>query len=106
MIDSLYHEIKVIGIKNGKPDMEYIAPNLEHIKAIMNKFFEIYKKPPNKQSDNWFFKVALMHLLFVKIHPYVDENDKTTKSIDNTCFTNQFNQIYKMKLYISPTNIS
>lgn len=99
-------EVKVIGIKNGKPDIAYIAPAPEIVKPMMDEFLSIYQNPINEQLDNMFIKASLIHLLFVKIHPYMDGNGRTARKIHNIRFTKSFNKHYNMKLYISPINIS
>jgi len=57
-------------------------------------------------DSNPFLKSALIHLLFVKIHPYGDGNGRTARTLHNIKFTESFNQIYNMKLKISPINLS
>ena len=47
-----------------------------------------------------------MHLLFVRIHPYVDGNSRTARLLHNSKFTEGINDIYGTKLKISPLNLS
>ena len=99
-------DVKVVGIKNGELDVAYIAPSPDIVKPMMKEFIEIYKNPINEQLDNMFIKASLIHLLFVKIHPYMDGNGRTARKIHNMRFTKSFNKHCDMKLYISPINIS
>lgn len=73
----------------------------------MNDFIKIYKTNNNLTiHNNPFIKAALAHLLFIRIHPYVDGNGRTARMIHNIKFTELINKMYNMKLKICPLNIS
>ena len=79
----------------------------EDVKMFMDKFIDIYKsKSSSVLNNNPFLKSSLMHLLFVKIHPYIDGNGRTARTIHNIKFTESVNKIYDMNLKISPINLS
>lgn len=79
----------------------------EDVKFFMDQFLEIYKsRSLSVINTNPFFKSALIHLLFVRIHPFVDANGRTARLLHGMRFTNSINEIYNMKLKISPFNIS
>lgn len=77
------------------------------VKFFMDQFVQLYKsKNVSTIFTNPFLKSALVHLLFVRIHPFTEGNGRTARLIHGMCFTNRINEIYDMKLKISPFNIS
>ena len=73
----------------------------------MNDFIKIYKHNDiSILMSNPFLKSALIHLLFLRIHPYTDGNGRTARLLHNSKFTESINQIYGTKLKISPLNLS
>ncbi len=88
-------------------DIFWWAPNVEDMKLFMKDFIDIYRsKSLSVLNTNPFFKSALLHLIFVRIHPFVDGNGRTARIIQSMKFTDSINQIYGMRLKISPLNIS
>lgn len=83
------------------------APNPEYVKPFMDDFIRLYKTTKTSLLfSNPFIASALMHLLFVRIHPYNDGNGRTARLIHNIKFTESVNKIHGMKLKISPLNLS
>ena len=77
------------------------------IKKFIDSFIEYFRqKGVSELYNNPFVKAALVHLLFVRIHPFSDGNGRTARIIQNISFTNEINRIYDTKLKISPLNIS
>ena len=73
----------------------------------MTDFIKIYKKNDiSILMNNPFLKSALIHLLFIRIHPYLDGNGRTARLLHNSKFTDSINRIYGTKLKISPLNLS
>ena len=73
----------------------------------MNDFIQIYKrKDISLLMSNPFLKSSLIHLLFLRIHPYADGNGRTARLLHNAKFTDSINRLYGMKLKISPLNLS
>jgi len=73
----------------------------------MDDFISVYKsKSLSFINTNPFLKSALVHLLFVRIHPFTDGNGRTARLIHNIKFTDSINKIYGSKLKICPLNIS
>ena len=89
---------------------EYIfwyGAEAKDVKSFMDSFIKIYKKTSTSMLlSNPFLKSALMHLLFVRIHPYTDGNGRTARLIHNIKFTDSINKIYGMKLKICPLYLS
>lgn len=79
----------------------------EDVKYFMDQFIQIYKsKNVSTLFTNPFLRSALIHLLFVRIHPFTEGNGRTARLLHGMSFTNGINDIYDMKLKISPFNIS
>ena len=73
----------------------------------MNDFLKIYHNHSlSFINQNPFIKGALLHLLFVRIHPFSDGNGRTARIIHTIKFTQMVNDIYKCHLKISPLHLS
>lgn len=91
----------------GKDEIVWYGAKSEDVKKFMDDFIEFYKKSSIKAIySNPFLKSALVHLLFVRIHPFSDGNGRTARLIHNIKFTQSINSIYGTNLKISPLNIS
>ena len=77
------------------------------VQRFMDDFIKIYKNNsvPIIDTDP-FLKSALASLLFVRIHPFLDGNGRTSRMIYNIKFTDCINKIYNTNLKLCPLNIS
>ena len=92
---------------NGVEEIIWRGAEPEDVERFMNDFIKFYKRNSTSLLDsNPFLKSALVHLLFIKIHPYTDGNGRTARMIQNIKFTDIINKIYGMRLKISPLNLS
>ena len=99
--------IKVSHIEEDYEEIFWYGVNPEDIKPFMSDFMEVYKsKNTSVLTTNPFLKSALIHLLFLKIHPYHDGNGRTARMLHNMKFTEIINRNYDMHLKISPINLS
>lgn len=81
--------------------------NPEDVNKFMNDFIKAYKQGGTSLLySNPFLTSALMHLLFVRIHPYTDGNGRTARVIHNIKFTDMINKLYGTRLKLSPLNLS
>ncbi len=79
----------------------------EDVYKFMCSFIDIYKsKSLSVINTNPFLKCALIHLLFVRIHPFTDGNGRTARLLHNMKFANILNDVYGMHLKVSPLNLS
>ena len=101
-------EVRVSRItKLGEEEIFWRGARNETLKNFMDDFIKIYKKNSTCLiHSNPFLKSALVHLLFVRIHPFFDGNGRTARMIHNLKFTDSINKIYGMNLKISPVNLS
>lgn len=77
------------------------------VKRFMDDFISIYKSNSlSLLNSNPFLKSALVSLLFIRIHPFIDGNGRTSRMIYNIKFTDAINKIYNTKLKLCPLNIS
>lgn len=92
---------------DGSEDIFWRGANPEDVNKFMNDFIDIYKHSGiSLLFSNPFLVSSLMHLLFVRIHPYIDGNGRTSRIIHNIKFTEAINKLYGMKLKVSPLNLS
>lgn len=77
------------------------------VKRFMDDFITIYKSNSlSLLNSNPFLKSSLVSLLFVRIHPFMDGNGRTSRMIYNIKFTDAINKIYNTKLKLCPLNLS
>ncbi len=77
------------------------------VNKFMNDFIKIYKQGGTSLIySNPFLASSLIHLLFLRIHPYTDGNGRTARIIHNIKFTEMVNKLYGTRLKLSPLNIS
>ena len=68
------------------------------VNKFMNDFISVYKhNGTSLVFSNPFLVSALMHLLFIRIHPFSDGNGRTTRVIHNIKFTESVNKLYGTK---------
>ncbi len=92
---------------DGSEDIFWRGVNPEDVGKFMNDFIKIYKHNGIAfVYSNPFLSSALMHLLFVRIHPYIDGNGRTARMIQNIKFTEMINKLCGTRLKLSPLNLS
>lgn len=93
--------------EDGREEIFWRGVNPEDVQTFMNNFIRIYKSGATSLLfSNPFLTSSLMHLLFVKIHPYTDGNGRTARVIHNIKFTEMINKLHGMRLKLSPLNLS
>lgn len=91
----------------GEKEIFWRGANAEDIEQFMNDFIKIYKRNDiSLIMSNPFLKSSLIHLLFLRIHPYSDGNGRTARLLHNSKFTEGINKIYGTRLKLSPLNLS
>lgn len=102
-------EVRVSAIdKNTEKEIIYWrGASSFDLKNFMDDYIKVYKNNSLSLIDsNPFLKSALVSLLFVRIHPFLDGNGRTSRMIYNIKFTDSINKIYNTKLKLCPLNIS
>jgi len=93
--------------KNGEQEIFWRGAQAKDVERFMNDFIKIYKQNDiSLIMSNPFLKSSLIHLLFLRIHPYADGNGRTARLLHNSKFTEGINRIYGTNLRISPLNLS
>lgn len=94
-------------LEDGTEEIFWRGVNPEDVKKFMDDFIKVYKQGGTKLLfSNPFLASALMHLLFIRIHPYTDGNGRTARVIHNIKFTEMINKLYGTRLKLSPLNLS
>lgn len=101
-------EVNVSKINSdGSEDIFWRGVKAEDVIKFMNDFIKVYKQGGTSLIfSNPFLVSSLIHLLFLRIHPYSDGNGRTARIIHNIKFTESINKLYGSRLKISPLNIS
>ena len=100
-------EVEVSYIDNQVKEIFWYGVQPQDVKKFMDDFTQVYKSNGVSVIDsNSFLKSELIHLLFIKIHPYTDGNGRTARYLHNIKFTEVLNKLYNMNLKISPVNLS
>ncbi len=100
-------DVRVSNITQDTEEIFWYGAKPKDIKKFMDSFIKIYKTNNISIIDsNPFLKSALIHLLFIKIHPYYDGNGRSARIIHNIKFTETLNRLYNMNLKICPVNLS
>ncbi len=71
-------------VLNNDDEIEYVASEPTIVKSELNKLFEDIEYLTGKQLDSYeiFYFASLIHLVFVKIHPFQDGNGRTARLIE------------------------
>ncbi len=69
---------------NSDDRIEYVAADAEIVEAELKKLFDDIETLQNEKLDEFesFYFAALIHLVFVKIHPFQDGNGRTARLIE------------------------
>ena len=92
-------------LKNDIQTIYWYGAKPEDIQKFMNDFIKIYKDK-SIFGDNILLKCTLIHMLFLRIHPFKDGNGRTTRLISDMKFTELSNRMYGTKLSIAPLHLS
>ena len=76
----------------------------EDINKFMDEFIELYKI--EHLSNNIFLECMIIHLLFMKIHPFKDGNGRTARLLTDVKFAEVSNRLFNSDLKISPLHLS
>lgn len=101
-------EVNVSKINDdGTEDIFWRGVKANDVNNFMNNFIKVFKhNGTSLLYSNPFLASSLMHLLFIRIHPYTDGNGRTSRIIHNIKFTEMVNKLYGTNLKLSPLNLS
>lgn len=71
-------------VLNNNDEIEYVASEPAIVKSELDKLFSDIEHLTEKQLDSYeiFYFASLIHLVFVKIHPFQDGNGRTARLIE------------------------
>ena len=93
--------------ENGENYIYWYGVEAEDVKKFMDSFIDIYRnRSLSSIYSNPFIKSSLLHLLFVRIHPFGDGNGRTARLIHNIKFTDIVNKACNVNFMISPLHLS
>ena len=69
---------------NSNDQIEYVATSPEKVHFELEKLFDDIKTLQTKELNSFeiFYYASLIHLVFVKIHPFQDGNGRTARLIE------------------------
>ena len=97
-------DVWVSKIQNLEEFIFWYGAKPEDIKKFMDDFIELYKN--DTFNSNIFLKSALLHLIFLRIHPFKDGNGRTARLISNNKLTEMSNLLCDSSFKISPLHLS
>lgn len=83
-----------VGNKDGKVGIEnarYVAPEASNVPEYMKKFVKFYNEDNIKDP---FIKSAMVHIIFIKIHPFSDGNGRIARILHHHKLTSMINKKY------------
>ncbi|MBR1416720.1 MAG: Fic family protein [Bacilli bacterium] len=100
-------EAWVHSVRNGIETIYWYAVKPEDIQKFMSDFLKYYRTKSGSLIDSSIYiKSALVHLLFMRIHPFKDGNGRTSRLLHDMKFVELVNKTYNYNLKISPLHIS
>ncbi len=71
-------------VLNSSDQIEYVAASPDSVKTELDKLFYDIELLQNKELNSFevFYYASLIHLVFVKIHPFQDGNGRTARLIE------------------------
>ena len=93
--------------QKGEEKIFYYGVNHNDVDKFMDGFIKIYNHIDDKYlNESSFLKSALLHMLFVRIHPYKDGNGRTARVLHNLKFSASLSKFYGVNIKLSPINLS
>ena len=100
-------EVNVSYFDNRGEHIYWRGAKAADLNKFMTDFIRLYRQGGASLTlSNPFLASSLMHLIFLRIHPYSDGNGRTSRIIHNIKFTETVNKLYGSKLKLSPLNLS
>lgn len=84
----------------------HVPPKVELLSQYMADFIQFYNKEFEKSFFDPFLMGAIIHILFIKIHPFIDGNGRTARILHNQKFMELINKTYGTSFIYAPINIS
>lgn len=96
-----------IGDESGIEYALHIPPRPELIQNYMDDFIKYYNDDKlDNDLNNPIIKAALIHIIFIKIHPFANGNGRTVRILMNNYLKRALNKQYDLNVIFPPINLS
>ena len=96
-----------IGDESGIEYALHIPPRPELIQNYMDDFIKYYNDDKlDNDLNNPIIKAALIHIIFIKIHPFANGNGRTVRILMNNYLKRTLNKQYDLNVIFPPINLS
>lgn len=98
-----------IGDSNNIQKAIHVPPKPEEIPEYMKDLLDSLNNPQYEVSDELkdpIIKAALLHMIFIKIHPFGNGNGRTARILLNCCLRKGINLRFDTKFLYPPINLS
>ncbi len=99
-------EIVWIGGKEGIEYAHHVPPYPENIESYMKDFIDFFNSKKQDDLSDPIVKAALIHAIFIKIHPFANGNGRTARILLNYYLRLGINKKYDLDLTYPPLNLS
>lgn len=99
-------EIIWIGGKEGIEYAHHIPPRPEELEEYVKDFVDYYNNDNISELSDPIVKAALVHAIFIKIHPFSNGNGRTARILLNGSLRFGINEKYGLNLKYPPINLS
>lgn len=100
------NEIVWIGGKEGMEYAFHIPPKPEEIEEYMQDFFDFFNTSHNGYLQDPIVKAALLHVIFIKIHPFANGNGRTARILLNYYLSCSIRKMYNLDSKYTLLNLS
>lgn len=98
-----------IGPDNDIEKAVHVAPKPEEIEEYMEDFFNYCNNEDyidNEELNDPIVKAVLLHVIFIKIHPFANGNGRTARILLNNHLRDEINKKYNLEYPYPPINLS
>jgi len=69
---------------NNNDQIEYVATSPDQVNTELEKLFQYIESLQEKELNSYeiFYYASMIHLVFVKIHPFQDGNGRTARLLE------------------------
>lgn len=95
-----------IGGTAGIEYAHHVPPKPEEINEYITDFISYYKNNDKNELSDPIVKSALIHAIFIKIHPFANGNGRTARILLNCYLKLMINEKYNLNFKYPPINLS
>lgn len=99
-------EIVWIGGKDGIEYALHIPPKPEELEEYIYDFIDFFNSKQEDDLSDPIIKAALIHVIFIKIHPFANGNGRVARILLNYFLRLGINEKYNLNLKYPPLNLS